>query len=128
MQRNEASISGQATGQPGPSGEGKRKEREEAEARREKGKEGVALFLAGRRKKGEIECRHLALGKCIAGTRCGFMHVSAAMACVTALQTPHGSPSSALTPDVSLAGARQRPIASSRRAPSANVEPDTPRW
>ena len=40
-----------------------------------KEKKGVELFLAGRRKKEEIECRHLSLGKCIAGTRCGFMHV-----------------------------------------------------
>ena len=71
------SISGQtSTEQPGSSGNpGKRKEREEAEARREKGKEGIALFLQGKRKKREIECRHLAQGKCIAGTRCGFMHV-----------------------------------------------------
>ena len=53
---------------------------------------------------------------------------SVAMSSVMALPTPRGSPSSAPTPDVSLAGARQRPTASTRRALSASVKLATPRW
>ena len=70
------SISGYAAREPASSERGapKRKAAADAEERKERGQQGVELFLAGRTKKNEKACPHFGSGKCQSGTKCGFMH------------------------------------------------------
>ena len=74
--RTDCSISGHKA--RATENDGKRKAApeaaERAAERQAKGKEGVLSFLAGRRKKNETDCKHLAAGTCRSGSQCGFLH------------------------------------------------------
>jgi hypothetical protein len=71
------SISGHTPkGQPSEEQKSKRSSEaaHEARKRQDRGVQGVELFLASRAKKSEIACKHMPMGKCISGAKCGFLH------------------------------------------------------